>query len=66
MVATKIQPGFLVRIRHQEFLDRIWDQNLHMTEELSNIIQVMLGSDELKSTPPFRIQSVAIYSCGWS
>jgi len=37
----------LALIRRLQFLGRIFDQNFQMTDELSNIIQVVLAFDEL-------------------
>jgi len=53
-VATKIPPSFLALIRPVQFLGRICDQNFQMTDELSNIIQVVLAFDELNTLLDWR------------
>jgi len=39
----------LALIRRLQFLGRIFDQNFQMTDELSNIIQVVLAFDVLNT-----------------
>jgi len=45
----KIPPSFLALIRRLQFLGPIFDQNFQMTDELSNIIWVVLAFDELNT-----------------
>jgi hypothetical protein len=53
-IATKIPPSFLALIRRLQFLGRIFDQNFQMTDELSNIIRVVLAFDELNTLLDWR------------
>jgi len=45
----KIPPSLLALIRCLQFLAQIFDQNLQMTDELSNIIRVVLAFEELNT-----------------
>jgi len=43
-----------VLIRRLQFLGRIFDQNFQMTDELSNIIRVVLAFDKLNTLLDWR------------
>jgi len=49
-----ILPSLLALIRPLQFLGRIFDQNFQMTDELSNIIRVVLAFDELNTLLDWR------------